>query len=99
MAVIHPILADTSAGISELKKDPMEVLRQSNGAPVVIINRDQPVFYVVPNAVYEALLETLDDIEVSEIAKARKDQKEIEVNCGDKKKFCLSQNRVIYPVD
>jgi antitoxin StbD len=83
MAVIHPILADTSAGISELKKDPMEVLRQSNGAPVVIINRDQPVFYVVPTAAYEALLDKLDDIELAEIVKARKDQKEIEVDLGD----------------
>lgn len=48
MASTHPILADVSAGISELKKNPMSVVEQGEGAPVAILNRNEPVFYAVP---------------------------------------------------
>ena len=48
MATTHPILADVSAGISELKKNPMAVVRQGDGAPVAILNRNEPVFYTIP---------------------------------------------------
>ena len=47
MATTHPILADVSAGISELKKNPMSVMAQGEGAPVAILNRNEPVFYAV----------------------------------------------------
>ncbi len=42
------IFADVSAGISELKKNPMAVVEQGEGFPVAILNRNEPVFYAVP---------------------------------------------------
>ncbi|MGC9387237.1 MAG: type II toxin-antitoxin system Phd/YefM family antitoxin [Hydrogenovibrio sp.] len=79
----HPILADLSAGISELKKNPMAVLSQAEGAPVAILNRNQPVFYAVPADVYEAILERLDDMALMEIVKQRQKQAEIEVTLDE----------------
>ena len=80
MAIVtHPILSDLSAGISELKKNPMAVLSQAQGAPVAILNRNQPVFYAVPAEVYEQLLDRLDDMALIEIVKQRQNQPEIEV--------------------
>ena len=83
MAITHPILADVSAGISELKKNPMVVVEQGEGAPVAILNRNEPVFYAVPAAAYELLMDKLEDMELAAIVEARKDQPEIEVNIDD----------------
>lgn len=79
MAATHPILADVSAGISELKKNPMAVMAQGEGAPVAILNRNEPVFYAVPASAYEALIDKLEDVELAAIVRARLDQPEIEV--------------------
>ena len=83
MSTTHPILADVSAGISELKKNPMSVMEQGQGAPVAILNRNEPVFYAVPAAAYEALIDKLEDIELAAIVRARLDQPEIEVALDD----------------
>lgn len=83
MVITHPILADVSAGISELKKNPMAVLQQGHGAPVAILNRNEPVFYAVPAAAYELMMDKLEDIELAAIVEARKDQPEIEVSIDD----------------
>jgi len=79
----HPILSELSAGISELKKNPMAVINQAEGSPVAILNRNQPVFYAVPADVYEALLDRLDDMALVEIVKQRQNQPEIEVDIND----------------
>ena len=83
MATTHPILADVSAGISELKKNPMAVVQQGDGAPVAILNRNKPVFYTVPAKAFEVLMDKLEDMEIAAIVEARKDQAEIEVSIDD----------------
>lgn len=83
MSTTHPVLADVSAGISELKKNPMAVIAQGEGAPVAILNRNKPVFYAVPAAAYEALIDKLEDVELAAIVKARLDQPEIEVSLDE----------------
>ena len=83
MSKTHPVLADVSAGISELKKNPMSVIEQGEGAPVAILNRNEPVFYAVPAAAYEALMDKLEDIELAAIVKARLDQPEIEISLDE----------------
>jgi len=83
MSITHPILADVSAGISELKKNPMAVVQQGDGAPVAILNRNEPVFYAIPAKAFELLMDKLEDMELASIVEARKDQPEIEVNIDD----------------
>lgn len=83
MASTHPILADVSAGISELKKNPMSVMKQGDGAPVAILNRNEPVFYAVPASAYEELMDKLEDVELAAIARARLDEPEIEVSLDE----------------
>ncbi|MDQ1811399.1 type II toxin-antitoxin system Phd/YefM family antitoxin [Serratia ureilytica] len=55
------ILSESSASISELKKNPMRTVDAGNGLPVAILNRNQPAFYCVPSAFYEKMLDALDD--------------------------------------
>ena len=80
MSVTHPIYAELSAGISELKKNPMAVVREGEGGPVAILNRNEPVFYAVPAKTFEAIYEILEDVELRAIVEARKDQREIQVD-------------------
>lgn len=81
--MIRPILADNATSISELKKNPMAVVDQADGFPVAVLNRNQPVFYCVPAAAYEAMLDKLEDIELAQIVRERQGQEEIEVNIDD----------------
>lgn len=83
MASVYPILADVSAGISELKKNPMAVLKEANGETVAILNRNQPVFYAVPANVYEAMLDALEDLELAAIVEERKNDERVRVNIDD----------------
>ncbi|MEQ1888926.1 MAG: type II toxin-antitoxin system Phd/YefM family antitoxin [Alphaproteobacteria bacterium] len=77
------ILAETTASISELKKDPMGTVAAGDGAPVAILNRNAPAFYCVPAAAYEALLDLIEDIELNAIADARKDMPEVAVTLDE----------------
>ena len=81
--MVHPILADSTTSISDLKKNPMAVVEQGEGFPVAVLNRNQPVFYCVPAEAYELLMDKLEDMELSALVNARLDQPEIEVNIDD----------------
>lgn len=75
----HQIYAETTASVSELKKNPMGTVAAGAGFPVAILNRNAPAFYCVPADVYEQMLERLDDIELNAIAHARASQRVIKV--------------------
>jgi len=75
----HAILADMSMSITELKKDPMSVMTEGEGGPVAVLNRNQPVFYAVPAALYELMIEQLENDELNAIADARRGEKGVPV--------------------
>lgn len=62
------ILAERSASITELKTNPSRVVREGEGGPVAILNKNTPEFYCVPADAYERLVEKLEDLELSMIA-------------------------------
>jgi antitoxin StbD len=61
------ILAEMTASVSELKKNPMGTVAAGEGSPVAILNRNEPVFYCVPAKAFEAMMERLEDLERSAI--------------------------------
>ncbi|MCK7576058.1 MAG: plasmid stabilization protein [Chromatiales bacterium] len=67
----HLILADVTASVSELKRNPMGTVAAGEGFPVAILNRNEPAFYCVPATAYEALLDRLEDLELNVLADAR----------------------------
>lgn len=79
----HTILAETTASVTELKKDPMGTVMAGEGAPVAILNRNEPAFYCVPADAFHRLLDRLEDLELNAIAEARKDEKVIPVTLDD----------------
>jgi antitoxin StbD len=77
--MVHLVLAETTASVSELKRDPMGTVAAGDGAPVAILNRNEPAFYCVPAKAYAALLDRLEDLELNAIADARADEPVIRV--------------------
>ncbi len=79
----HVVLAEMTASVSELKRNPMGTVAAGEGATVAILNRNEPAFYCVPAKAYEAMMERLDDIELSAIADARANDAVIRVKLDD----------------
>jgi antitoxin StbD len=79
----YPVLTDIVASISELKANPMKVVASGEGMPVAVLNRNQPAFYCVPAAAYQAMLELIDDMALLEIVKQRQHEESIPVSLDD----------------
>ena len=79
----HTLLAQTTASVSELKRNPMGTVAAGEGFPVVILNHNEPAFYCVPAKAYQALMNRLEDLEMNAIANARQGQAEVEVSLDD----------------
>jgi len=73
--IMKPILADLSASISELKKNPSALLQQAEGSPITILNHNKPTAYLVPAETYETLIELIEDYELSVIVKQRRKER------------------------
>jgi antitoxin StbD len=67
----HAILAETTASVSELKKNPLGTVAAGEGFPVAILNRNEPAFHCVPAKAYEALMDKLEDLELNALASVR----------------------------
>jgi antitoxin StbD len=69
------VLAECSASISELKKNPSALIEQSDGEPIAILNHNRPTAYLIPAKTYEAILEKIDDYQLGLIIKERQNEK------------------------
>ncbi|WP_176476378.1 type II toxin-antitoxin system Phd/YefM family antitoxin [Pseudomonas indica] len=78
-----PILADVAASVTDLKRDPMGTIREGHGETVVILNRNEPAFYAVPPARYQAMLELIDDMRLAELVRARQGEPTVSVDVDD----------------
>ena len=69
------ILANCSASISELKKNPSALIDESEGEPIAILNHNRPTAYLIPAATYEALMERLEDYQLGLLVNERQNEK------------------------
>lgn len=79
----HRILAESTASVSELKKNPMGIVAAGEGFPVAILNRNAPAFYCVPAKAYEALMDKLEDMELNATADDREGQPVVKVRLDE----------------
>ncbi|RUT31443.1 antitoxin [Arsenicitalea aurantiaca] len=73
--------ADFVVSITDLKKNPSAAIAASSasGGAVGVLNHNRVVAYLVDPAVYEALLEEIDDARLAEIVRERQDEPTVEV--------------------
>jgi len=79
----HLVLAEMTASVSELKKNPMGTVAAGDGFAVAILNRNEPAFYCVPAKAYEALMDKMEDLELNALADRRAHEKVIKVSLND----------------
>ncbi len=72
---MESVLAECSASISELKKNPSALIEQSDGEPIAILNHNRPTAYLIPAETYEALLKKIEDYQLGIIVKERQNEK------------------------
>jgi antitoxin StbD len=77
------IEASIAVSVSDLKKNPSAVFDQSAGQAVAVLNHNRVMGYMVPAAVYEAMIERLDDADLVRIAKDRLDRPSYPVALDD----------------
>ena len=77
------ILADVTASITELQKDPIGTAASGNGAAVAILQQNALAFYCVPADEYHAMVDRLDDIELNALADARRGGPFVEVGLAE----------------
>lgn len=78
-----PVLAETMASISELKRNPMGTVSAGDGGAVAILNHNEPAFYCIPAKTYEAMMNRLEDQELNALADARKGRKIVKVRLDE----------------
>jgi len=72
---MESVLANCSASISELKKNPSALIEQSDGEPIAILNHNKPTAYLIPAETYESLLEKIEDYHLGLIIAERQHEK------------------------
>jgi antitoxin StbD len=72
---MESVLANCSASISELKKNPSALIDQSGGEPIAILNHNRPTAYLIPAETYEALVEKIEDYQLGLLVRERQHEK------------------------
>jgi len=67
-------IADVSASIAALKKDPIAVIEHGEGLPVA---------YLIPAASFERLLGKLEDVELAALVRSRRRERKIKITLDD----------------
>ncbi len=77
------LFARASVSISDLKKNPSRIINQSEGAPVAILNHNKPSAYIIPADAFEALMERLEDYELSRVVREREHESGVKVSLDE----------------
>tara|TARA_Y100000782_G_scaffold48420_1_gene54218 strand:- start:1129 stop:1380 length:252 start_codon:yes stop_codon:yes gene_type:complete len=82
---MRQVLADCSASISELKKNPTALINEADGSAIAILNHNKPAAYLVPAETYEFLMDMLDDYELAKLVESRRGElsEAVEVDIDD----------------
>ena len=72
---MREILADYSVSITELKKNPSALLSQASGSPIAVLNHNRPAAYLIPAETWAALMDMIEDQELSRIVEERRNDK------------------------
>ena len=72
---MQTIYAEQAASISELKKQPSQLISQAEGRPIAILNHNVATAYLIPEATFEHLLDLLDEKQLYSIVHQRLNDK------------------------
>ncbi|MCC2646143.1 MAG: hypothetical protein K0R02_208 [Rickettsiaceae bacterium] len=85
--MLHQILSNYTASITDLKKEPMKVVMAAKGSPIAILNRNEPVFYCVPAELYEKMIAKNNSTTTESFVEALMSIPKIEFELPDRSKY------------
>ena len=68
---MQSLLTDLTISMSDFKKNPAKVLRDAKTQPVAVLNHNKAAFYMVDPALFEALIDEVEDAQLLPMLKAR----------------------------
>jgi antitoxin StbD len=83
MAMTTNAYAKDKISLAELRSNPEGVIASATNAPVGIVTENGTSAYLVPAAVFEALLDALEDIDLAEIVEERRRDPTVKVSLDD----------------
>jgi antitoxin StbD len=83
MSVTQAIYARNTVSMTDLRRNPSEVIEVANLAPVAVLNHNKPAAYLISAAAYEEILAQLEDAALTKIVKARQRGRSVKVNIDD----------------
>jgi antitoxin StbD len=66
--------------IPNLRKNLNDIIEQLRSSPVAIYSSEKPVAYILSAKSYEALLDKLEGVDLTELAKSRLEGKRVQVD-------------------
>lgn len=66
-----PLYADVAVDLDTFKDNPSQMVMSGNGETIAVTIDGQPAFYCVPAAIFEKVMDQLEDHELNAIADTR----------------------------
>ena len=80
---MQEIYANKTVSVTELKRNLASVLNQAGNDPVAVLNHNKPEAYLLSAALYESLLERLEDLEDARLVRERADGPFVDVSLDE----------------
>ena len=68
---MESLLTDLTVSMSDFKKNPAKVLREAKAQPVAVLNHNKAAFYMIEPALFEALIDEVENAQLLPMLKAR----------------------------
>jgi len=79
MSITQTIYARTTVSMTDLRRNPSGILEDAGDSPVAVLNHNKPAAYLLSARAYEALLDKLEDFELTKIVKERQGRETVKV--------------------
>jgi antitoxin StbD len=68
---MEKLYADLMISMSDFKKNPAKILREAGDRPVAVLNHNKAAFYIFEPALFETMLDDLEDARMLPLVRAR----------------------------
>ncbi len=79
MTITQTIFARNTVSMTDLRRNPSEVIEVAKPSPVAVLNHNKPAAYLILAADYEEMLEQIEDAALTKIVKAPAGGKSVKV--------------------
>lgn len=75
--------SNIAVSVSDLKRNFAKIMEETTDDAIAILNHNRVMAYMVPSKTYEAIIDRLEDLELTNIIKARENEIGVKVSLDD----------------